>query len=331
MKAVQQKLVKEMTLMLSISSSNRTPSLNTSQPYQRFYLTEPDITKLMHGQSVVIFVQSGHLNTRNRQLIRQTWANPHYYVNNERPFVFFVSGQETQCGCAHVKVMEEISINKDILLLDIKDTYDNLTIKGILTMAWIERALNNSYKYVIKTDDDVMLNTFRWITVLNTQNFFNSPRFIVGYVWPKPIVKRTGRYKVSPAEYPGQYYPAFCTGSGYAMSREAMAVILKKVPNVPFLKRDDPFITGLLAVEGKVPRYTFKRNTYVIYPGDFRGNVSWQETMLVHGANESTWYKVWNMYVSSSRFDVNVIQTSVSFVTSEWFAKTKKTTRKRKV
>ncbi len=69
----------------------------------------------------------------------------------------------------------------------------------------------------------------------------------------------------------------------------------------------------------------------MIYPGDFRGNVSWQETMLVHGANESTWYKVWNMYVSSSRFDVNVIQTSVSFVTSEWFAKTKKTSRKRKV
>ena len=187
-------------------------------------------------------------------------------------------------------------------------------------MTWIQNVLNHSVKYVIKTDDDVLLNTFRWMDVLNKASLFRDRRFILGYVWPKPAVERTTKYAVSVEEYPGMYYPAFCTGSGYAMSREAMAVILKKVPSVPFLRRDDPFITGLLAVEGRIPRYTFERSAYVLYAAELQRNITWKRTVVVHGSDESTWFEVWNTYVLSSLSqDTDGSETSVSFVTFGWF------------
>jgi len=302
--------------------SNNTTYFNISVLYQHAFLVEPDLFLYEHDQSVVIFVQSSHLNTARRELIRTTWANGSYYKKNRRPYVFFVSGLETRCHCVRETVRLEMSVRKDILLLAINDSYDNLTIKGLLTMAWIENKLNASVKFVIKTDDDVILNTFRWLSILSIQMSSRRSPFIIGYVWQRPAVQRTGRYAVSSKEYREDYYPAFCTGSGYAMSRNAVAVMLEMTSNVPFLKRDDPFITGLLAAEGHISRYTFNRMTYVLYPADFKTVRSWQRTMLVHGANSSIWHDVWNTYVLSSQTkSYDIPEMAVTFVTSEWFPK----------
>ena len=307
---------------------NNMSLLNMSAIHEQYFIREPDITQHNSNNnnnnnkpSLVIFVQSCQINRRKRERIRSTWANRTYYGSTDRPFVLFTLGIESQCHCVLSDVENELLAENDVLLLAVDDNYDSLTMKGLLTMAWIERAFGTSVDYVIKTDDDVLMNTFLWMSVLRTPTFSAGGPFILGYVWQRPLVQRTGKYAVSVAEYPGRYYPAFCTGSGYAMSRDAVALVLSKTADVRFLKRDDPFITGLLAAEGRVPRYTFDRKSYVLYPKDFREYVTWTLTMLVHGADESTWHRIWNVYVQSSgRSSSYGSAVSVRFVTSDWFS-----------
>ncbi|KAK2141750.1 hypothetical protein LSH36_1048g00025 [Paralvinella palmiformis] len=294
---------------------------NISHSQRRVYIVEPDInTHYDHRQWVVVFIQSSHSNSYQRELIRTTWANGSYYVNDESPYVFFVSGLETLCQCVTAEMRKEILVRQDVLLLNMDDTYDRLTIKGLLAMAWIEQRFGSSVRVIIKTDDDVILNTFRWTSILKGPMFFGRTRFILGYVWQRSAVKRTGRYAVSVREYPLNYYPSFCSGSGYAMSRDAMVTMLAMTSNVPFLKRDDPYITGLLAAKGHVSRYTFNIKTYVLYPADFKAVRSWERTMLVHGANDSTWRQVWDTYLLSSYSTTSTThETNITFVTSERF------------
>ncbi|KAK2138906.1 hypothetical protein LSH36_2218g00020 [Paralvinella palmiformis] len=60
-------------------------------------------------------------------------------------------------------VIEEADYTKDILLLNMMDLYDNLTIKGFHTMLWIANQGFQS-SYVMKTEDDVILHIL-WIGI----------------------------------------------------------------------------------------------------------------------------------------------------------------------
>ncbi len=169
---------------------------NTPSPYDTCYLHEPHT--IGEEPHFVIFVLSRHAAMAEREFIRTTWANNSHYsdVGIKRPFVFFVCGMEPHSDCVNNSLHNEVLIKKDILVINMVDSYDNLTLKSILAMRWIETRLGDSVKYVIKTDDDVMLNTFRWMSVLNS-NFFR-------YVWQRPEVKREGKYIVRKEKYRGR-------------------------------------------------------------------------------------------------------------------------------
>jgi hypothetical protein len=292
-----------------------------SQFQRSWYLVEPNL-KNMADNAFVIFVQSSLLHIEKRNRIRATWGNSNYYRkrNMEKPIVFFTCGLESGNDVISEAARKEIITHGDLLILKMVDSYDNLTFKGLLTMQWVLHKTDPSVKYVIKTDDDVMLNTFRFMSLVESPFFQETPKFILGYVWQSPDVNRKGRYAVSLKEYAGEYYPAFCTGSGYVMSREAMEVILKMTPRVQFLKRDDPLITGILAAAGHVARYSFNKETYILYPFDFLDDLSWETTMLVHDAAEPLWHHIWQTYVAYAHPVLSSgVQTDIKYITSEEF------------
>ncbi|KAK2139992.1 hypothetical protein LSH36_1524g00034 [Paralvinella palmiformis] len=274
---------------------------NITKKEIQWYLMEPDIGG--EDPDIVIFVQSRPLARSARDLIRNTWANGSYYNDDVtgKPFVFFVCGLDPSCNCVCDTLMTEILMKKDILLVNIQDTYDNLTLKGLLTMHWILKRFGGSLKYVIKTDDDVMLNTFRWLSILRSSSFNNTSSFILGYVWQRSKVKREGKYRVSKEQYPEEYYPSFCAGPGYAMSRDAMTVLLKMTSKVRYLNREDVFITGLLAAAGRISRYSFSKDSYKLYSFQMKNNIRWESSILVHGTNIITRRNVWQKYVKSCR------------------------------
>ncbi|KAK2139591.1 hypothetical protein LSH36_1704g00003 [Paralvinella palmiformis] len=282
----------------------------------QWYIKEPNIAT--EDPTIVIFVQSGHLEVSRRAFIRSTWANGNYYRDDVsgKPFVFFVCGLDPSCHCVYDNLSSEILINRDILLVNVIDTYDNLTLKGLLAMRWIRNKFGGSLEYVIKTDDDVMLNTFRWLSILRSSSFNKTSSFILGYVWQIPEVKREGRYRVSKEQYPEEYYPSFCAGPGYAMSRDAINKLLEVMTNVRYIAREDVFITGLLAAAGQVSRYSFGKESYKLYDIQMNNTVSWESTMLVHNVTELIQQNVWDIYVACYRLRNKPI-TNVVFVTSE--------------
>ena len=285
-----------------------------------FYLTEPDVTK-MDDAIFVIFVQSSLGNIGKRKRIRTTWAKESFYGTREfsRPYVFFTCAREIGNDSRHIneEIAREVTSYKDILLLDIMDSYDNLTFKGLLTMRWIQERTGQYVRYVIKTDDDVMINTFRFMSLVESPMLSKTQKFVVGFVWKSPIVKRKGRYAVSLAEYADDYYPAFCTGSGYIMPLDALTTILTMTSRVQFLKRDDPFITGILASVGHVARYSVDRNAYLLYDVDFERHQPWNKTLVVHDPVDSLWHDIWQTYVTYSKPELrSKIHTQLTFITS---------------
>jgi len=280
-----------------------------------WYLKEPFIEG--KAPQLVIFIQTRDDAASQRDFIRSTWANKSYYYDGigRHPFVFFVCGLDPCCHRMNDNLTTEILANKDILLVNIHDTYDNLTLKGVLAMHWILKTMGDSVKYVIKTDDDVMLNIFRWMSVLKSLSLRNKSKFILGFVWQKSKVKRNGKYIVNEEEYPEQYYPSFCAGPGYAISRDAIVTLLNMTSHVRYLKREDVFITGLLAAAGRVSRYSFSKNSYILYSYQYQKNNNLESTMLVHGGDKLLQRYIWNLYVDKKKLNAHVV-TKYFFVTS---------------
>ncbi len=116
----------------------------------------------------------------------------------------------------------------------------------------------------------------------------NVSSFIVGFAWQRSRVKRERKYAVSKKEYSANYYPDFCSGAGYAMTPDALVALLGVTSQVSYLKRDDPYFTGVLASQAGISRFNFQRNSYVLSSDDFSKKMIWHDTMLVDGANQSS-------------------------------------------
>jgi hypothetical protein len=258
-------------------------------------LASPDVSRVTNN-SMVVFVQSDYSNTERRQLIRHTWGNHIYYGNRTELFIFvmFAVGikDEKQEDTEHSLDLEMVDHN-DILLLNIVDVYDSLTIKGLLTMEWIHHNLPH-VDYIVKTDDDIFLNTFAWMNAIRSLRKHNTGCVIAGFVWTNPKVLRDGKYAVSKNIYLPEMYPSFCSGAGYILSRDSVAAILEASAYIPLLLRDDPYYTGILARAMGVTLLTFPKTSIRFEDYFTVNNLVTYPIMAIHGLQTRQWYRVWN-------------------------------------
>jgi hypothetical protein len=95
-----------------------------------------------------------------RQTVRQTWANQKHWPNHVVRTVFFVGrvhGENASVVEAALKV--ENRQYGDVIQADFVDTYRNLTLKAVSALHWVTLNCNKT-TYMVKTDDDVVINTF---------------------------------------------------------------------------------------------------------------------------------------------------------------------------
>ena len=59
-------------------------------------------------------------------------------------------------------------------------------------------------------------------------------------------VYRTGKWKLSHEEFPFAFFPAYESGSGYAISSDLLLPLLTAAERVPFIFIDDVYVTGIL-------------------------------------------------------------------------------------
>ena len=183
-----------------------------------------------------------HLN--ERQVVRQTWLS--YLVNNSRSLgrsnvrafkdptdeandlvihYWFVCGHyyddESDIEGA---VKNESNVYGDILRLEYTESYILLVHK---TLSSLRFASKMDVRFVLKIDDDVYLHFPRMIWWLRTASL--PDELYGGYLLPKTKVIRDPLHKwhVSEQHYNETYFPPYCNGPFYFMSKAVVLEVLE--------------------------------------------------------------------------------------------------------
>lgn len=235
---------------------------SSSQPKDRFdhskhkYFQKTLISNdnLCSGSAVDIlaYIQSSPENYARRQAIRESWGNGAAFLDINFKLVFVV-GKSTNKESEH-KIKASINYEsiqyKDILLLDVVDTFKNITLKSISALHWIYNICSQA-KYILKADDDIYVNVFLLIEYFMPQ-VWNKEKAIICHYKTKgtsPIVRAsTNKWYIPKNIFEGEkYFPfGFCTGYAILFTSNLLPEMYKASLKAPYIGIDDVYAFGLL-------------------------------------------------------------------------------------
>ena len=79
----------------------------------------------------------------------------------------------------------------------------------------------------------------------------------------RSFVFRKGRYGVPYEEYGKKFYPRYCSGGGYVLSKDVVEKMHEKFDQIPAIRIDDVFIAELALLSGVDPFHDTRFNMYV--------------------------------------------------------------------
>ncbi|XP_037103046.1 beta-1,3-galactosyltransferase 2-like [Syngnathus acus] len=168
---------------------------------------------------VTLMVPVAPHNRGHRDVIRSTWGGESV-VLGKVVNVFFLLGLHTEEPVKQLEeeLQQESKEHGDLIQSDFLDSYNNLTIKTMVMLEWL-----NSYcagaPYAMKIDSDVYLNVPNLISML-----LNAPKtnYMTGHVAKEAEVLRnpTSKWYVPVDLYPKATYPLYVLGLGYVLSMD---------------------------------------------------------------------------------------------------------------
>ena len=229
------------------------------------FLSTKDATEIVQepDEQLIIFITSVPFHIERRLSIRQTWLsllvnntiargrssirtmkNPSNASNNLVIHYWFVCGHDTKVEVESA-VRNESAVYGDILRLEYTETYSLLAFK---TMSSLWLASTMDVKFIVKVDDDVYLHVPKMIWWLKTSSL--PENLYAGCVQYGAIIIRNPKHKwfVSEQFLNGSWFPPYCGGPFYILSKSALLELLKVSLNeglTPF-PLEDAYI-GILA------------------------------------------------------------------------------------
>ncbi|XP_055384011.1 putative uncharacterized protein DDB_G0282133 [Condylostylus longicornis] len=197
---------------------------------------------------LLIVITSAPSHREARLSIRQTWG--HYGTRRDIAIAFIL-------GRTLNPIIEESLNNENYLYGDLIrgrfiDSYNNLTLKTISILEWVDKQCS-FVNYVLKTDDDMFINVPKLLSFIDKQNQNNNnsnkKNIIYGRLakkW-KPIRNKKSKYYVAPGQFSQQVFPQFTTGPAYLMSSDIIHDLFIKSLEQTYLKLEDVFTTGIVA------------------------------------------------------------------------------------
>lgn len=158
------------------------------------------------------------------------------------------SKPEVQAG-----ILQEEDTYGDIIQGNFIDSYDNLTLKTVSILEWIDNYCPRA-KFVLKTDDDMFINIPKLLEFVDTH--LKSQRTIYGRLakkW-KPIRNSRSKYYVSVDQFSPPVFPDFTTGPAYLLTSDIVHELYDHALDVTYLKLEDVFTTGIIAQSLNVKR-----------------------------------------------------------------------------
>ncbi|XP_045210112.2 beta-1,3-galactosyltransferase 1-like [Mercenaria mercenaria] len=241
------------------------------------YLIENDICKLYDSVQIidlVILITTSAKNTKARAALRATWLS--FTRRNTANIRYaFLLGEEKESRYSE-NVIRENDAFHDIIKEDFIDSYMNLTYKTIMGFKWAATKCAHAL-FVMKTDDDMFVNIPNVLKITKGPLSGILQSAIAGSCnqKAKPIRNRKSKWYASVDSYPQQFYPGFCSGTGYVTSMNVAAKIYRISPSVPFFHLEDVYVSLCLRKLGfklqRVPGFNAGRRK--LDPCLFKGNI----------------------------------------------------------
>jgi beta-1,3-galactosyltransferase 1 len=244
---------------------------------------------------LLVYVHTAPLHHKKRMLIRDTWGNPQNYPDTTVRLVFMLG--KTADKSTQDLVSLESERYRDIVQGDFLDTYRNLTYKAVMALGWASKYCSHA-DYVLKSDDDVLVNMFALIRHLKSmqRHGIGTRGLLLCNGWDNMKVIRTKKSKwyVSESEYRHSRYPSYCAGAAYVQSSDVISAMYRATFEEPFFWIDDLYITGLLAKRLGIKHQKFN-SVYVLNPKSFMPRFGKHATLVFgHAPNVNSIRIIWN-------------------------------------
>ncbi|KAH3699533.1 hypothetical protein DPMN_074490 [Dreissena polymorpha] len=222
----------------------------------KYIFENPQLCSSVANLSVLIIVHTAPDHFEMRLAIRRTWANDTFYRKMGVARVLFLLGQVGD-SALQMKMEAEFNEYRDMLQGDFRDSYRNLTHKGVMGYKWITERCRNA-KFILKTDDDIVVNMFILFTRV-LPKFENKTKQIVCNrirANTMPIIRNKTniwrKWYVSENHFRGKNsYPEYCSGFMVLFTNDVIPAIFRAATMTPFFWVDDVYLYGL--APGHVP------------------------------------------------------------------------------
>ncbi|KAK6175523.1 hypothetical protein SNE40_013971 [Patella caerulea] len=196
---------------------------NSKDSWQKSFL-EP--VKEFSAKLVVIII-SGPNNTRQRDIIRETWLNDSSIKSH---IIWrFVIGVANMPKELRKYLDRESFIRHDLLLLeDHEESYQSLANKVLQSFSWVDHHVN--FEFVLKVDDDSFVRLDKMINELKSKP---KEHLYWGFFDGRAHVKKRGKWSEPDWILCDRYLP-YALGGGYVISSDLVHFI---VSNGPILKK----------------------------------------------------------------------------------------------
>jgi len=174
-----------------------------------FYLNPKEfICQNKNKQLFMVFVVIAPEHFDKRKIIRSTWGNNSLAPDDFR--LIFSLGFSSNLTVNNL-IVEEFKIHKDILQINnFTDSYYNMTTKIMKTFKWISKYCINA-QYILRINDDVMVNTFSIINYFKNITYKKNQLF--GHLLSKTVpIRFQHKHFVSKEQFPRDYYPDYPEG-----------------------------------------------------------------------------------------------------------------------
>ncbi|XP_059173034.1 beta-1,3-galactosyltransferase 5-like [Physella acuta] len=217
------------------------------------------------GETEVLFVvPSAPENFEKRGKVRQSDRGE--FVTNESnkaKLLFFLGKPENNNQTIQSKIDEEANQYQDIVQENFPDVYKNIRLKAMSMLKWAITYCKQT-SYVIRTDDDVKVNTSELISIMKRTNE-KFENFILGDKkenW-EAVRNNASKYYLPVSEYSQKVLPPFALGGllGYPLS--TVTLLYNAALRIKPIWLDDVFITGICAPKVNVPLLTDPGFTFV--------------------------------------------------------------------
>jgi hypothetical protein len=230
--------------------------------------------------SVFIAIISAPGNFKKRNDIGETWlihlqrALAKNLLGISTRYGFFLG--QTQDDSIQKRIEEESQIHKDIVQIEMDDSYRNSTLKGIAVLNWVRQHCAK-VDLVFKVDDGVYVNVHNLVNFVRSNYQSNNSVFGYGihYSHSQRLDKFTpNRMDTTFEEYPWRHYPNYFSGqpSPYFMHGSAIIPLLAASQTTPLIPSFEPmpnsniFLTGLCPEKAGVKmRYSISSPRFLFY------------------------------------------------------------------